>query len=80
MAEFRYGDLADPDPETGRTRNTIHGTHEVNVVLDGHGNVTAVWFRCMRLPFTVSAEGSGHNLYIGHGDADIKAIIFEDGT
>lgn len=39
---FRYGD-----------DKTIHGTREVNVERDPDtGEVVAVWFRCMLLPFT----------------------------
>lgn len=38
---FHYGDS-----------NTIHSNSEVNVEINPKGQVIAVWFRCMRLPFT----------------------------
>jgi hypothetical protein len=31
---------------------TIHGTQHLNVEVGPDGHVVAVWFRCMRLPFT----------------------------
>lgn len=42
---------------------TIHGTGWVDVETDKDGNVVAVWFRCMMLPFkqhTVSKERAAH--------------------
>lgn len=30
---------------------TIHGTEHLDVEVDQHGKVVAVWFRCMALPF-----------------------------
>jgi hypothetical protein len=30
---------------------TIHGTTHLDIELDKEGNVVAVWFRCMPLPF-----------------------------
>jgi len=33
---------------------TIHGTEKLDIQLDRKGNVVAVWFRCMLLPFRVS--------------------------
>jgi hypothetical protein len=38
---FHYGD-----------EGTIHQTGELNVEVDKHGRVVAVWFRCAMLPFT----------------------------
>lgn len=43
---FHYGDEA-----------TVHGNGEVNVEVDAHGRVVAVWFRCALLPFTQSNVG-----------------------
>ena len=38
---------------------TIHGSTELNVEIDGKtGEVTAVWFRCLNLPFKVWSRGS----------------------
>ncbi len=34
--------------------DTIHGNTSLDVEVDPDGNVTAVWFRCMRLPFRAS--------------------------
>lgn len=68
--EFRYGD-----------DRTIHGTTEVNV--ERHpktGKVVAVWFRCMRLPFSdsVCAESRAEEMAGSEGgDGRIKAIVFE---
>jgi hypothetical protein len=31
---------------------TIHQTGHLNIELDKHGRVVAVWFRCAMLPFT----------------------------
>lgn len=36
---------------------TIHRTGVVNVELDKHGRVVAVWFRCAMLPFTQTTVG-----------------------
>lgn len=33
---------------------TIHGTQELSVEVSESGEVVAVWFRCMPLPFHVS--------------------------
>lgn len=36
---------------------TIHRTGTIDIQLDDSGTVTAVWFRCLQLPFTVSKSG-----------------------
>ena len=33
---------------------TIHRTKKLNIEVDKKGNVVAVWFRCMPLPFDVT--------------------------
>ena len=35
---------------------TIHQTTHLDVEVDSEGTVTAVWFRCMMLPFKVSSR------------------------
>ena len=41
---------------------TIHNTGTVDVVLDGEGTVTEVWFRCSMLAARVS-QPKGHTSY-----------------
>lgn len=36
---------------------TIHRTGTIDIQQDEAGNVVAVWFRCLNLPFTVSQFG-----------------------
>ena len=43
----RYGTLPDG------TRNTIHASSQLDVEVNEIGEVTAVWFRCLNLPFRV---------------------------
>lgn len=57
--KFVYGD-----------KNTIHRTGHLDVELDPAGNVTAVWFRCLRLPFKVNKHGRTFE-----GGADVAEII-----
>lgn len=69
-SEFRYGD-----------NKTIHDTTEVNV--ERHpttGVVVAVWFRCIRLPFTDTfCSDSRANELAGSekGDGRLIAVVFE---
>lgn len=43
----RYGTLADG------SRNTIHASGLLDIEVNELGEVTAVWFRCLNLPFRV---------------------------
>lgn len=43
----RYGTLPDG------TRNTIHASGHLDIEVDALGRPTAVWFRCLNLPFEV---------------------------
>ena len=36
--------------------DTIHQTNHLDIEVDAEGNVKAVWFRCMMLPFQVSVS------------------------
>jgi hypothetical protein len=38
-------------------KGTIHGSTLLNVEVDLRGNVVAVWFRCMALPFEAHCVG-----------------------
>lgn len=62
--------------------NTIHQTGEVNVQLDKHGNVVAVWFRCQMLPFTQRTVTGDYEEGLRSMDmtklARIKGIVFDD--
>lgn len=68
--DFRYGD-----------DRTIHRTAKINV--ERHpktGAVVAVWFRCMRLPFsdTICDESRAESLAGSEkGDRPLKAVVFE---
>jgi hypothetical protein len=68
--EFRYGD-----------NGTIHGSTEVNVELDEYGQVVAVWYRCMMLPFTqrVCSPNRAHDMRSAYEQParPIKAIVFK---
>lgn len=53
VSELRhYGDYIVSGELVERT--TIHGSSTIDVQLNGKGEVIAVWFRCLSLPFTVS--------------------------
>lgn len=43
----RYGTLPDG------SRNTIHESRHLDIEVDDLGRPTAVWFRCLNLPFEV---------------------------
>jgi hypothetical protein len=71
MTELRYGD-----------DRTIHRTDHVNVELDSHGTVVAVWFRCLLMPFTASVADPARAAemraaYRHHPLPGIKAIVIE---
>jgi hypothetical protein len=48
----RYGTLADG------SRNTIHASGHLDIEVNELGEVTAVWFRCLNLPFRVFSRES----------------------
>lgn len=61
---------------------TIHRTGHVDVEVDRHGNVCAVWFRCVTLPFNqvrISDEraASMRRCYGGVATPKIAAIEFD---
>lgn len=57
-------------------KNTIHDSRHFDVEVDDEGNVIAVWFRCLRIPFRVFnrnwVEGGYLNTVI---PGDAKEII-----
>lgn len=75
--EFRYGD-----------NKTVHGTTLVNVETDPKsGEVVAVWFRCLNLPFDQYVVGPSRaremrEMYARQNaapvKAHIKAVVFEE--
>jgi hypothetical protein len=44
---------------------TIHGTEHLDVEVDKHGQVVAVWFRCMALPFEQRAANEDRAVEMG---------------
>lgn len=73
--QFAYGDV-------GGDRNTIHGSREVDVEVDEHGAVVAVWFRCMLVPFQSRVVDKLRALEMGRAYSDpilpVDAIIFAE--
>ncbi len=41
---------------------TIHHTGTIDIQVTPGGEVVAVWFRCLNLPFTVSVVPDGHSV------------------
>lgn len=56
---------------------TIHQTGHVDVQLNKHGQVVAVWFRCQMLPFKESREYT-RDSEPQHVEGSIKGVVFED--
>jgi hypothetical protein len=61
---------------------TIHGTGHVDVEIDRNGDVVAVWFRCMPLPFEQSTadkqRASEMRRMYEHGQLPaIEAVVME---
>lgn len=67
----RYGTLADG------TRNTIHASGALSVEVDDLGRPTAVWFRCLTLPFHTWSR-PGPALHANPGDMRILNIEYQD--
>lgn len=64
----------------GRTRKygglgTIHQVGEVDVELGPDGNVAAVWFRCMLLPFTQVRVGAERAAQVSAGRDKLPKIV-----
>lgn len=73
-SEFRYGDVP------GGGRNTIHGSHHVDVEIGPDGHVVGVWFRCAVVPFAehrVDADraDSMRRGYVESPPPPLKAIV-----
>jgi hypothetical protein len=58
-------------------QGTIHQTGTIDIQQDEGGNVTAVWFRCLNLPFTCSAAESGTTINPVR-DIAIEEITYAD--
>lgn len=67
----RYGSLPDG------SRNTIHATTELSIEVDDLGRPTAVWFRCLNLPFHVWHRGTGRAEHINPEGMKILNIEYE---
>ena len=66
----RYGTQADG------SRNTIHASAVLNVEVDDDGRPTAVWFRCLNLPFTVWRRNADEPALINPSDMEILNIEY----
>lgn len=67
---IRYGTLVNGE------RNTIHASEVLDIEVDDDGHPTAVWFRCLNLPFTVWRRDFGSPVHINPGDMRILNIEF----
>lgn len=67
----RYGTSKDG------TRNTIHVSGALNVEVDDDGRPTAVWFRCLNLPFTVWHRDDGDPARINPENMTILNIEYK---
>lgn len=62
---------------------TIHSGGEVNVELNGNGDVVAVWFRCQPLRFTQTRIAVGRaqemrNMYRTQPPPPIEAVVLRE--
>ena len=68
-SEFRYGD-----------DRTIHGNMKLDVETDAKGDVVAVWYRCLALPFVqlrVDKRRAAEMRTMNTDHIDIKAVVVE---
>jgi len=68
----RYGSFPDG------TRNTIHNSHVLSIEVDDDGKPTAVWFRCLNLPFHTWRRDSDEPVRINPGGMHILNIEYEE--
>jgi hypothetical protein len=68
----RYGTMADG------SRNTIHASGALSIEVDDLGRPTAVWFRCLNLPFHTWHRGVGEAVHINPGAIRILNIEYQD--
>lgn len=61
----------------GRDR-TIHRTGHVDVAQDQDGLVTAVWFRCQKLPFVARRPGSDRLSGADMEPPSLEAVVVAD--
>jgi hypothetical protein len=57
---------------------TIHANTAVDVVMNDHGVVTEVWFRCMQLPFQVSSPKGRPAYGMSHGLPKLTGVQLSD--
>lgn len=62
---------------------TIHSGGEVNVELDKHGVVVAVWFRCQPLRFTASFADDNRTremtlMYLQQTPPPLEGVVLKD--
>lgn len=54
---------------------TIHRTTQLDVELDEHGDVVAVWFRCQMLPFRQSRATEARARQLRHHHDDLPELV-----
>jgi hypothetical protein len=69
---FHYGDTYEDGYRVDR--NTIHDTGTIDIQVDENGEVVAVWFRCLQLPFKVSETPVPGKDYSAYGKVEITGI------
>lgn len=60
------------------SRNTIHASEMLNIEVDDDGHPTAVWFRCLTLPFNVWRRESGDPAHC-NPNIRVMSIDYETG-
>lgn len=73
VTPHRYGSFPDG------SRNTIHDSGDLSIEVDDDGRPTAVWFRCLNLPFHVWHRGGGEPVHFNPEDMTILNIEYERG-
>jgi hypothetical protein len=68
----------EPDDRFYGGDNTIHATTTIDVVLNDHGVVTEVWFRCCQLPFQVSSPKGRPAYGMSHGLPKLTGVQLAD--
>lgn len=69
---FHYGDTYEDGYRVDR--NTIHDTGTLDIQVDENGEVVAVWFRCLQLPFKVSETPVPGRQRGAYGKVEITGI------
>jgi hypothetical protein len=76
-----YGDTHETGTGRLTRRNTIHGSGTIDIQTNSNGEILAVWFRCLTLPFRVSVLDKDRNrTFPPEIEIEITAVEWKDAT